>query len=378
MRRYTWMGALTLFSIASAAVVPAKAQSNDERKWEFEVRAGGVWPTNPADGTTSLPGPGQVFTTATGATPLPSSRRESSWYFGDGAILFNQAVSALAMLPGRIATLDPVLARPLGARKPGPSVGISVSRALTRRLGAELSLDYRRAPSHITESNSNAIEATRASFVPAFEGMIRFNRNRVLNSVTSTAALEDGHGRQLAATGALIVNLRTAGDVIPYAAIGAGLISTGGAMPSTTLRGNYQFVLGGGAPINETDIVRVTAARDDRTWAGIFGGGLKYHVSPRWGIRLDARVGVSKNVGNTLLDAAPSVTLGLQPAGHGALGAEPSIQFSNNSSDPVTSLGVTAIAASTLTGPAITGFRTFSSSGIVSHTNLLIGAFWRF
>jgi hypothetical protein len=70
--------------------------------------------------------------------------------------------------------------------------------------------------------------------------------------------------------------------------------------------------------------------------------------------------------------------LGLLPAGRGLLNADPTIQFSNNSSDPVTALGVTAVAASTLTGPAMTDLRTWSGSGVSSHTNITAGIFWRF
>jgi hypothetical protein len=379
MRTRTLLLMLALCLMAFVTVVsPAKAQMRDADKWEVEFHGGGFFPTNPTGGTVSLPGPGPVFTTASGATtPPPSSRRESSWYFGDGAILFNQAASALAQLPGRITTLDPVLARSLGERRAGGSIGVRVSRALTSRFRAELSVDYSLARLQITQANSDAIEATRASFIPAFNGVITFNPNRVLNSLTSTATLRRGSGNQLFTSGALIINLRTTGDVIPYATVGAGLVITTGVMPGATLRGNYQFLLPGGAPVNETDNVTVRDARDDRTVAGILGGGVKYHVSPRWGIQLDARVSVSKNTASTVLDATPNVALGL-PAGRGVLGADPSIQFSNNSSDPVTALGVTAVAASTLTGPAMTSVRTFSGSGISSHANITAGIFWRF
>jgi hypothetical protein len=387
MRAHIRFGMLALWFVAPVEiVVPASAQTSDARKWEVEIHGGGVWPTNPAGGTTNLPGPGQVFTTATSmSTPPPTSRRESSWYFGDGAVLFNQAVASLftqaaaPTTPPRITSLDSVLGSALGARKPSASIGLSVSRALTQWFSAELRVDYRRARFQITESTSEGIEATRASFVTAFEGMIRFNPNRVLNSVTSTAQREDGSGHQLAVTGALSINLRTMGNAIPYATFGAGVISTSGEMPTTTLLGNYQFRLGaGGAPISETDSVTVRAARDNHPFAGILGGGVKYLVSPRWGIRFDLRAALSKNAASTVLDAAPSVALDLRPSGRGVLNANPSIQFSNNSSDPVTSGGVTAVAASTLTGPPITGFRTFSGTGIVTQTSLITGVFWRF
>ena len=135
-------------------------------------------------------------------------------------------------------------------------------------------------------------------------------------------------------------------------------------MPSAILKGNYQFLLTNGGLVNATDNVTVRDARDDRTVAGILGGGLKYHVSPRWGIRLDARVSLSKNTASTVLDATPNVALGQLPTDRGVLNAEPTIQFSNNSSTPLTRQGVTAVAASTLTGPAMTGLRTFSGSGV--------------
>jgi hypothetical protein len=208
--------------------------------------------------------------------------------------------------------------------------------------------------------------------------LITYDPRPVLNSLTSTAALESRGGHQLFTSGALIINLRTTGDVIPYATVGASLIAITGDLPTATLRGNYQILLVNGAQINETDNVTVTDGRDDRTVGGIFGGGLKYHVSPRWGIRFDARVSLSRNTASTVLDAAPNVALGQLPAGRTLYPSDPTIQYSNNSSDPVTALGSTAIAASTLTGPALTGLRTFSGSGVSSQTNITVGIFWRF
>ena len=252
---------------------------------------------------------------------------------------------------------------------------------LTPRLTAELSVDYSLARLQITQANSDAIEATRASFIPAFTGLLvpsglAVNVNRVLDSVASTAALERGSGRQLSTGGALLINLRTSGDIVPYATVGASLISTIGGMPGATLAGNYQF-RAVGAPLNESDTVTVRDARDVRTVAGILGGGVKYHVSPRWGIRLDARVSLSRNAAGTTLDATPNVVMGGLPAGRLLFLAPTTIMFSN-STLPVTNQGVTVIGSSTLTGPALTGVHTFSGSGVSSHTNLAAGVFWRF
>jgi hypothetical protein len=367
---------LIVLCVMALVVGSSAAAQTAGGRWEVEVHGGGMLPSNPTGGTVSLPPPGAVFTTAV-ANPS-ESRREPSWYFGDGALLFNQAVTALAQLPGLIVPLDPVLGRSLGEGKSGGSLGIRAGRLLTPRLSAEISVDYGFARPRIAPANTEALEATRASFIPAFEGMIRFNPNRVLNSVTSVATLEDGSARELISSGALLINLRNAGALMPYAAIGAGVVSVTGEMPSVVLRGNYQFRLPAGPPVNESDTVTVSDGRGRHTAAGILGGGVKYYVSSRWGLRFDTRVTISKSNETTILDATPNVALGITPAGRGALGGNPSIQFSNNSTDPVLSMGLTAVAASSLTGPAVTGFRTFAGSGAESRTNVTFGAFWRF
>src|SRR5205085_5347841 len=95
----TRFGMLALCLAAVVATVsPAAAQTSASGKWGFEFHTGGVLPTNPTAGTASLPSAGQPFATAAMYPPpappvitVASSRRESSWYFGDGAILFNQA-----------------------------------------------------------------------------------------------------------------------------------------------------------------------------------------------------------------------------------------------------------------------------------------------
>jgi lysozyme family protein len=104
---------------------------------------------------------------------------------------------------------------------------------------------------------------------------------------------------------------------------------------------------------------------------------MKYHVSSRWGVRFDVRFNISKTAANTDLDATPAVTR-LTPQGRGALGGSPSIQFSNNSTDPLTFQGVTAVASSSLTGRALSGHRTFAGTGAAAHGNVTVGLYWRF
>ena len=85
--------------LASAAASPAAAQTAGSGKWEIEFHGGGMLPTNPTGGTVSLPGPGEVFTSLSNVPAIGpavhASRRQSSWYFGDGAILFNGLADTL-------------------------------------------------------------------------------------------------------------------------------------------------------------------------------------------------------------------------------------------------------------------------------------------
>ncbi len=136
-----------------------------------------------------------------------------------------------------------------------------------------------------------------------------------------------------------------------------------GDLPSATLTGNYQF-LGGSAVPRLTATIPCTMPAPPHA-RGCAGRRRQVHISSRWGLRFDARVALSKAAANTDLDATPNVAR-LTPAGRGALGGTPSIQFSNNSTDPVTSMGVTAVAASSLTGPSLSGHRTFTGSGDVT------------
>jgi hypothetical protein len=386
-----WTFAACLIAVAGAGA-PASAQSSTARKWEIEFNAGGLIPSTSTTGVASLPGPGEPFTTA-GLFPPPApqvvvqstSRRESSWYFGDGALLFNQAAASIAAstvamtaaFAGRVTALDPVLGRALGAERSGASLGVRVSRILTPRLAVEVSVGYGLTRLEIAPQNRDAVEATRASFIAAFNGLITANPSRTLRSLTSTATLDGGDARPLVTTGAVLVNLRTSGRAVPYATAGVSLITLTGRRPSVVLKGNYQFANPSGSPIDESDTVHVWDAREDRSVAGMLGGGVKYHLSSRWGLRLDTRVALTRNPSRTTLDADPHVTLGLSPAGRGLLNAAPTIQFSN-STEPVTTLGVTAVAASTLTGPALASVRTWSGSGVAHATNIAAGVFWRF
>lgn len=106
-----------------------------------------------------------------------------------------------------------------------------------------------------------------------------------------------------------------------------------------------------------------------RNFVGVFGGGVKYALSPRSGVRADVRAHIGKTGIDTLVDAAPAVQTSI-PGGTASF-TNPSLQFASNPP-------LQPNATSTLSGPAINGFRTFQGTGTETQISFTAGWFWRF
>jgi hypothetical protein len=353
---------------ACLVVFQGSAAAQNAPKWEIEVHGGGLVVNNPTDGTASLPPAGASFTTVVGGFP---SRRASSWYFGDGAALLNEILSAFGpAATQRITALNPVLDGPLVERQNGFDVGVRLSRMINSRFTAELTVDYSPSELRITSDAESGIDATRGSFESAFRDLLRTAPISDL-SVTSRSNLDSGNGGQLFTAGTLNVALKTTGRVIPYVTGGAGVVSRLGDRPTASLEGNYRFRVVGTFPMNETDAVALRVSAPDNDFVGVVGGGVKYIVSRRWGIRGDARWYLGKYSVDTILDATPAVATAL-PASPVALfsATRPAIQFNNTLSGPS--------GQSNLIGPAVSGFKAFEGSGTQSNFAMTGGVFWRF
>jgi hypothetical protein len=346
---------------------PPVPAANDA-KWEFEVHFGGAVGSQPTAGTPIGAFPvGDAFTTVVGRP----SRYASTWYFGDGATLINQIAAGFIGIPvaGRMTPLDPVLTRASVERRRGPSLGVRVSRRLTPRLGAELSIDSFSGTLKLTDAALKGIEATRAGFGPTWDGLIATGGGVLFTngSTSSTSALNNGtDSRETSLTGAVNFALPSRTRLRPYLTAGGGVLIRSGDLPTATLTGNYQFRFGGISPFNESDVVTVHFAAKNRAPFGLFGGGVKYAVSPRQGLRVDVRVHLSPNSINTLVDAHPSSVSGT-PAFFITSATTPSLVFSN-----------TPATRTNLTGPAITDLKTFDSSGLDIRTSLTVGYYLRF
>ena len=373
-----WHGRLVVALVAAISLLGTSVASGQaaapQRAWDVEFHAGGMLSTNPTNGTTALPAPGPAITTFSGA----ATRRVSSWYFGDGAALLNQALASIRV-GGPLTSLDPVLESAFVRRRSGGSIGFRVERVLTPRLSAEFAVDDNFGSLALRGDSASGIEATRASFAPTWNRILNVPATGGTQTVSSAATVSNRQGRQLLTTGTLLISLNTAGRARFFAALGPAVIVTLGPSPTVTLVGDYQFSLAGVTPppplplvgFHETDTVTVRSSVKNAL-AGVLGGGLKLALSDRWGLRVEVRDYVNRSTASTLTDATP-IPAALATPTSGVLSTvlmlstNPALQFSTRSDVP-----------SNLSGPIITGFKTFSGTGIESHLNITAGLFYRF
>jgi hypothetical protein len=329
--------------------------------WEVEFFGGGLLASRPTGGTATMPDPGASFTTAQGNP----SRLVSSWYFSDGALLLNQDEIALGV-PQRITPLDALVGSGFAHRQNGRSLGVRVSRILNPRFTLEGTIEFGPGIS-LSEGNLAQLKSTAATFVSAWNGLLStgpFQSASVTSTVTPTATEA---GRQALTTGAVNIALRERGLWIPYVTLGAGFALSTGGTPTAQVVGAYRFVFNGTTPISETDSVTLHQAAGN-SLVGVLGGGLKYYLSSRWGVRLDARWYLGRNTIDNLLDASPAAAPG-SPAGSVASAINPAIQFSNSPSTGI---------QSSLSGPGLAGVRTFDGGGIQNQLSVSAGIIRRF
>jgi len=314
---------------------------------------------------------------ATTGTGLPinlgtaTTRAVSSWVIGDGAVLLNQALSSFRVAQ-QVTPLDAVAQSVFAKRTAGAAVGFRVSRAFNERFAAELSVDYLHTSLALTSASLAGVEATRASFVSAWNSLLERPLLASSRSATSTAAINDHLGGQVGVSGAMIVNLGK-GPTRPYVIAGAGIVTRTGGLPSAELAGRYQFEITPLAPVpvvgrvfDQTDTTVVRASTSTAI-VGIIGGGVKRFVTPRWGIRLDVREHIGRNRAATLVDATPRSAAPSAPGfGTLSIGTTPPLVFTSNG------------AGSNLSGAPISGFTTFSGSGWGGQLDVTAGLIYRF
>jgi hypothetical protein len=365
---------LLLAWIGCGLALPATAQSagKSKAKWEVEGHFGRISSTNSADGTASLPEQsGAAFTTVNGGT----SRTVSSWYFGDGSLLLNQLQTLEPSLPERITPLDPVLAAPLAVRQSGIAFGARLSRAINSRFSGELTLDYGQDRLGIPSEVASQIKATRASFYSTWTSFFAAwkSSSPVRHfGVATDSTIDKDKGNQLLLDATANVALRTTGRMIPYLSGGVGVISNSKGRIGMDLKGSY----GTGIPefIEENDSVSLRFKIPDYVVVGVIGGGIKYFVTPGWGLRFDARTHFAPSRNENLLYTNSGTGTGGGRCIPCLLNRGPTIAFGDTPSIQVTGVP----APHSLSGPPLESFQTFRSSGIQQQIVIGIGVIRRF
>jgi hypothetical protein len=352
-----WLGA----TLSLLLCTEARAQWT---VWEVEFHSGAMIADMAATGTFALP--------AHGASSTPGgSRPVSSWYFGDGSFQLNQFISVRNA--GQLIPLDGALQRQLVERPSGGTFGVRVARRVTGRWSAELTVDYGVSQLALTDETSSSLEAARASFITAFNGLMSGGLfgSRV---VDSTLVMTEHSGRQIITTGAVLFDVMPSAKLAPYVTVGAGAVATVDSAPRAVLTGTYQFALNvtgfpGPTPtFRQIDTLTVRSTIESGpVW--IVGGGVKYPVSRHWQLRFDVRDYMRGSTVSTQIEASPATP----PSQFGVLTtstlAGPPVVFSNASFFPG--------SEPTLSVP-LREFTTFTGTGVEHQISLTAGVSWRF
>lgn len=348
-------------ALLALTATPSLAQTSGTRRWHVEGFAGLSLFELPTGGTAALPPAGEPLTTS---GPINQSRRVSTWFLGDGSSLLN-GVNAEFGVASRIAPLDGALASLGLVGANAPAMGLRARRLFTDHLALEFSIDLLPGSRELSNDLVKAVDASRASFVSAFNGLLATGPF-TNTSVDATSAVTNRSSRDLATTAALQWTFAYR-SLAPYVTLGGGFVHKLGELPSVTLTGTYRFNIAGAVPIKETDILRL---RYDQGTAlvGLVGAGVRKTISDRLGFALDGRLLLGQQTLTLRLDSEPTVTAGT-PEGFIESFTTPAIQFSNNRNTG---------RESSLTGAPLNGFKAFSTSGLQTRYILSAGLFVRF
>ena len=348
--------------IAAALFTTAAAHSQDnassDTKWEIELHAGTLASySGGGESGLKLPDPGQTFVPAPALFPGATTRRVSSWFFGDGTAPYDAAFPPGAFPESsRIKPLDSALT-PSAIHFGSGQFGFRISRRALTWLDTEFSMDL--GPERMPTDETVAVaEASLVSFQTAW-----------LNSVSFTATrsfFETKSGRSLFIAGAGVVNLpRTVNRFNPFLVAGLGSRRDLGRDPRIVLIGAYSSP--GGVAQEDAVLVQYERKRDSNL-TGILGGGAKVFITSRSGVRVEARIHLYKN------PVIASITT--QPVAHTSVRA---VIFNPGPGVPPFASGSDeSFSDNSLTGSGLRNFETSSETGIQRELYITAGYFVRF
>jgi hypothetical protein len=356
--------AASLF-VSCTATAFAQAGQRAATGWEVEGYAGLTRGVRSGDGTAALPPAGDPLAST---SPIFPARRTPSWFFGDGALMLNQALEALGV-EDRVAPLDGAIAALDSAGSTGAAFGMRVRRRIAPRADLELSADVLSGSASLPDDLVDAAAAAEASFEDAMQGLFA-SGPFTGTEVTSRSTRRGGTAREVAFTGAVSLRLAAGGALVPYVTLGGGLVAGIGDGDELTVEGRYRTSLDiPGAPaiaFDETDRVTLRYGHG-RTFVGVAGAGVRRDMSDRWSVRIDGRVFIGGDNTRLRIDAAPSTARGT-PAGFVETLTHPNLQFSN---DP-------ASGRESSLSASLDGFDAFAGSGLSTRVLITVAIVRRF
>ena len=316
---------LATVSPARAQAVGASGGGPNAPKWELEMYGGLSLGRMSSGGSLELPGPGAPIATS---SPIYPSWRVPTWFLGDGAAYLNHVAGQLAV-GARISPLDGALG-PAALNDAGHfAFGARVRHPLRGRFSIEGGMDVLLGSGQVTQELADATAAARASFETTM-GQILATGPFTVISVDATGSPRDGSTREIALTGALVTDFAPWGGFSPFLVTGGGVLMHVGDAPAVQLEGSYRALIDGVAPIDEKD--RLTVEYGGRTtMVAVVGGGVHRTLSPRWGLRIDARMLLGPRTTRVALTADPDVAT-FTPGRFIESFTYPNLQLSNNPS----------------------------------------------
>ena len=258
-------------ALAQTGVAPAGGSSTP--RWELEMYGGVSLGRLSSGGSLELPGPGTPIPTS---SPTFPSWRVPTWFLGDGAAFLNRVAEQLAV-GARVSPLDPALGPGAASDAGHFAFGARVRHPLRGRFSFEGGMDVRLGSGGVTQELADAAAAARDSFQTTL-GQILATGPFAGISVSATESVRDGSAVEIALTGALVTDFAPWGAFTPFV---------------------------------------------------VTGGGVHRTLSPRWGLRLDARVLLGPRTTRVALDATPAVAIST-PARFIETFTYPNLQLSNN------------------------------------------------
>jgi hypothetical protein len=321
---------LMLCAIATAAAAQTGATPSGPAAgphWEVDLYGGLSLGRKSSGGSLVLPEPGAPIATS---SPTFPSWRVPTWFLGDGAAFLNQVAEEFRV-PGRITPLDTVLrASGLSDRGAIP-FGARIRHPWRTRHAIEVGVDVLATNVGLSNALIDGVQAARTSFQTTFEELLATGPFTG-PIVTTSSTLADGSSREIALTGALVIELAPFSGVVPFVVAGGGVLAQMGTPPTVSVEGRYRFSIAGTIPLPVDETDRLTLRYSQRSVpVGVVGGGVRRDLSGRWSVRVDARVLISPNTTRVAIDADPLVATGT-PSGFVESFTHPNLQFSNNPS----------------------------------------------